>query len=114
MAKSSSHSPSNTTLNEHSFLFPLASLAVYTTSVVLLKLCGGLIPGGTAVTCGARSPLSRATGSVQLTNTVELTLMLARISEGHLMNTGGVTSVRMCQYKNTLRETKSVLTYNLS
>ena len=103
MAKSSSHSPSKTTLNEHSFLFPLASLAVYTTSVVLLKLCGGLIPGGTAVTCGARSPLSTATGSVQLTNTVELTLMLVRISEGQLVNIGGVTSVRMCQYKNKLR-----------
>ena len=97
-AKSISDSPSNTTLNEHSFLFPLVSLAVYTTIVVLLKMCGGLILAGTTVTWGGRSPLSRATGSVQLTNAVE-PLMLTRISEGQLMNTGGITSVRMCQYK---------------
>jgi hypothetical protein len=45
------------------------------------------------VTCGARLLLSRETGSVQLTNAVEFTLMFARISEGHLRNTGGVTSV---------------------
>lgn len=88
-----SDSPSNTTLNEHSPLFPLASLAVYTTTVLLLKICGGLIPGGTTVTFGARLLLSSATGSVQLTSTVEFTLMFERISEGHPMKTGGVTSV---------------------
>ena len=74
-------------------MFPLASLAVYTTKEVSLKICGGLIPGGTTVTCGATLLLSSATGWVQLTNAVEFTLISARISEEHLMNTGGVTSV---------------------
>lgn len=107
LAKSLLDSPSNTTLNEHSSLFPLTSLAVYTIRVVLLKMCGGLIPGGTTVTCGARSLLSRATGLVQFTNTVEFALMLARISAGQLMNTGGTTSAIIYQlYKSTLWYTK--------
>lgn len=92
-------SPSKTTLNEHSFLFPFVSFAVYTTMVVLLKMCGGRIPEGTTVTCGARLLLSRATGSVQLTNDVEFTPRLARISEGHLINTGEVTSIKKHQIK---------------
>lgn len=80
-------------------MFPLASLAVYTTKAVPLKICGGLIPGGNTVNCGARLLLSSATGRVQLTNAVEFALMFARISEGHLMNTGAVTSIRIYQHK---------------
>lgn len=49
------------------------------------------------VTCGARLLLSRAKGCVQFTNAVEFSLMFARISNGHLLNTGGVTSVRIYQ-----------------
>ena len=97
-----SDSPINTTLNQHSLLFPLASLAVYTIRVVLLKMCGGLIPAGTTVTCGARSLLSRATGLVQFTNAVEFALMFALIFEGQLMNTGGVTSVG--KYQDLVRQ----------
>jgi len=97
LAKPFSDSPSNTTVNEHSFLFPLVSLAVYTTSVVLLKMCGGLIPEGITVTFGDSLLLSSATGSVQFTNAVEFTLMFARMSAGQLINAGGVTSVRIYQ-----------------
>ena len=78
-------------------MFPLASVAVYTTRVVSLKMCGGLIPGGVMVICGARLLLSRTKGWVQFTNAVAFALMFARISDGHLMNTGGVTSVRIYQ-----------------
>ena len=51
------------------------------------------------VTCGARLLLSRTKGWVQFTNAVEFALMFARISDGHLTNTGGVTSVRIHQEK---------------
>ena len=78
-------------------MFPLPSLAVYTTRVVSLKICGGLIPCGRTVICGARLLLSSATGWVQLTSAVEFALMLARISDEQLMNTGGVTSVQIYQ-----------------
>jgi len=70
---------------------------VYTTSVVLLKMCGGLIPEGITVTFGDSLLLSSATGSVQFTNAVEFTLMFARMSAGQLINTGGVTSVGIHQ-----------------
>ena len=56
-----------------------------------------MIPGGKTVTCGARLLLSRAIGSVQLTNAVEFKLKLARMSEGHLINTGEVTSIKKYQ-----------------
>ena len=57
----------------------------------------GLIPGGVMVTCGARLLLSKTKGWVQFTNAVEFSLMFTRISDGHLMNTGGVTSERIYQ-----------------
>ena len=88
-------------------MFPLASLAVYTIVVVSLKTCGGLIPDGEIVICGARLLLSRAIGLVQLTNAVAFMFILARISEGHLIKTGGVTSVGEYKEENLLLQTSS-------
>ena len=63
---------------------------------------GGVIPDGATVTCGARLLLSKAIGSVQLSNAVELMPILARISEGHLINTGDVTSEGIYQWQKSL------------
>ena len=55
---------------------------------------GEVTPAGDTVICGAWLLLSIATGNVQFTDADEFSLILARISEGQLMNTGGTTSAR--------------------
>ena len=53
-----------------------------------------MIPGGDTVICGTWLLLSSATGTVQFTDADEFSLRIAWISEGQLMNKGGITSTR--------------------
>ena len=53
-----------------------------------------MIPRGDTVICGTWLLLSSATGTVQFTDADEFSLRLAWISEGQLMNKGGITSTR--------------------
>ena len=78
------------------FLFPLASSAVYVTSVVPLKTCGRLTARREIVICGARLLLSSAMGVLQFAKAVEFSFKLTLISKGHPIKIGGITSVNQC------------------
>ena len=80
------------------FLFPLASSAVYVTSVVVpLKTCGRLTARREIVICGARLLLSSAMGVLQFAKAVEFSFKLTLISKGHPIKIGGITSVSVNQ-----------------
>ena len=79
-------------MTQHAFLFPLASSAVYVTSVVPLKTCGRLTARREIVICGARLLLSSAMGVLQFAKAVEFSFKLTLISKGHPIKIGGITS----------------------
>ena len=57
-------------MTQHAFLFPLASSAVYVTSVVPLKTCGRLTARREIVICGAKLLMSSEMGVLQFTKAV--------------------------------------------
>ena len=66
-----------------------------------------MTPAGDTVMCGAWLLLSVATGKVQFTDADELSLILARILDGQLMNTGGTTSAMQHMRNATLNNVTS-------
>ena len=85
------------TQNEHALLFPLASSAMYVTSVVPLKKCGRLTARRETIICGAKLLLSSAMGVLQFAKAFEFSFKLTLISKGHPIKTDGVTSVSVNQ-----------------
>ena len=85
------------TQNEHALLFPLASSAMYVTSVVPLKKCGRLTARRETIICGAKLLLSSAMGVLQFAKAVEFSFKLTLISKGHPIKSGGITSVSVNQ-----------------
>ena len=59
------------TQNEHAFLFPLASSAVYVTSVLPLRTCGRLTARRETIIYAAKLLLSSAMGVLQFAKAVE-------------------------------------------
>ena len=61
-----------------------------------------MTPTGDTVICGAWLLLSVATGKVQFTDADEFSVILAKISDGQLMKTGGKTSAMQHMRNSTL------------